>query len=358
MTTTRRHSRVWVVVLAVLAVTAAGANWFFNFHHSGDSVSTGGPTSTEADKNDQLRVVAFGHVDVEFGVRSLHPLQPGRVAEVLVHEGDAVKAGAALLKLDQRQAQYLIRQAQADLEAARAVLEQAKKSPAQHRSRIAQQKSAVEAARDRWSAAKRILARKQDLVKINQLNEADARAAEDLAKEAEAGVRAEEEKLRELQLLDPEITVTRARQDVAAKQARVEQAEHGLEECTLRAPADGEVLRVLTGPGDVLGAQPKQPAVLFCPAGPRFIRAEVSQEFADRVRKGQPALIQDDSRAAQTWRGRVSHISDWYTHRRSILQEPLQVNDIRTLECSISVDPGQPPLRIGQRMRVILGGDE
>jgi hypothetical protein len=33
----------------------------------------------------------------------------------------------------------------------------------------------------------------------------------------------------------------------------------------------------------------------------------------------------------------------------------LQVNDVRTLECLIALDPDQAPLRIGQRVRVLLG---
>ena len=35
--------------------------------------------------------------------------------------------------------------------------------------------------------------------------------------------------------------------------------------------------------------------------------------------------------------------------------EPLQFNDVRTLECLIALNPGQPPLRIGQRVRVLIG---
>jgi hypothetical protein len=49
------------------------------------------------------------------------------------------------------------------------------------------------------------------------------------------------------------------------------------------------------------------------------------------------------------------HISDWYTHRRSIVQEPLQFNDVRTLECIIQIDPHAQMPKIGQRVRVMLG---
>jgi hypothetical protein len=35
----------------------------------------------------------------------------------------------------------------------------------------------------------------------------------------------------------------------------------------------------------------------------------------------------------------------------------LQYNDVRTLECLIDIDPGQPPLRIGQRVLVQVIGN-
>jgi len=34
------------------------------------------------------------------------------------------------------------------------------------------------------------------------------------------------------------------------------------------------------------------------------------------------------------------------------LLEPFQFNDVRTLECTVSVESGSRPLRIGQRVRV------
>jgi hypothetical protein len=106
--------------------------------------------------------------------------------------------------------------------------------------------------------------------------------------------------------------------------------------------------------GETLSTQPKLPAIEFCPQAPRVIRAEVMQEWAGRVKEGQAAIIEDDTRAGIHWQGKVKHISDWYTHRRSMLQEPFQYNDVRTLECIVSVDPGGPPLRIGQRVRVTI----
>jgi hypothetical protein len=87
---------------------------------------------------------------------------------------------------------------------------------------------------------------------------------------------------------------------------------------------------------------------------PRIVRAEVQQEWGGRVAVGQHVVLEDNTRAGQQWRGRVQRVSDWYDKRRSKIQEPFQFNDVRTLECLVAVDPGQPRLRIGQRMRVII----
>jgi hypothetical protein len=65
--------------------------------------------------------------------------------------------------------------------------------------------------------------------------------------------------------------------------------------------------------------------------------------------------VQDDSTGAGDWHGKVQRVSDWYSQRRSILLEPLQFNDVRTLECIVILDPNQATtLRIGQRVRVVL----
>src|SRR6185437_10677088 len=147
----------------------------------------------------------------------------------------------------------------------------------------------------------------------------------------------------------------RAEKEVAVMRARRDQARFALEDCTLKAPRRGTVLRLLVGPGDVLSSQAKRPAVQFAIEGRQVVRADVAQEFIGRVSVGQAVLVEDEARSGKVWRGKVERISNWITQRRSVMQQPFEFNDVRTVETLITLDSGQPPLRIGQRVRVRIG---
>lgn len=343
----------WLLGLVLLVGSAVGTSWLVNHSRANDR-----PVETpERRADDAAGVVCFGHVDLEHGVTSLFPTQPGRVVEVLAQENDEVAAGAPLVRFDDRAARLRVTEARAALAAAEALLTQARKAPEQQQVRVRQQDAAIEAARHRLAAARQLLARKQKLGNLQQLSGEEVAAAEEQIKELEATARAAQDQLAELQLHDPAADVRRAEAEVAAVQARLAQAEQALEECTLRAPLAGTILRLLAGPGDLIGAQAGQPAVQFGPRGPRIVRAEVDQEFARRVAVGQVALVEDEAGTSGVCRGQVTHLSDWYTKRRSVMLEPLQRNDVRTLECLITLEAGGPRLRIGQRVRVTIGRD-
>jgi multidrug resistance efflux pump len=352
MTLKNHDSRWWIGAAGVLAIAAIGGNWFFFAHDRGSSHPI---TSEDQAEIEPGAVVCFGHIDVEFGVQSLAPLQPGRVVEVRAKEHSRVKKGEVLILLDDRAARHLVQEVEADVEASSAQVQMAEKGIAQHAARMDQQKEAVAAAASKLQAARFVLERKQGLFKAQQMTKEEVEAAAEEVRGLEAASRAEQEKAHELALHDPKLDLQKARADEKAKKARLEQAKQALDECQLKAPADGEVLRILVGPGDVLGPQSHQPAVSFCPNSARFVRAEVAQEFAGRIQSGQKALIQNDTQPSEVWHGKVDRVSDWFTQRRSVLHEPLQFNDVRTLECIVQVDSGSTPLRIGQKVRVIIG---
>lgn len=339
--------------LALLTLSLIGARWGIHLP-ANDSTPPSGPA-----KQPELlprRAVCFGHVDSEQGVIPLYPLQPGRVLKVEVQDNQDVKRGAVLLRLEDTLARETLEEAEADLVAAQAQLTQAQSLVAQHKKQVEGQKALVTAREHEVGVARLKRAEAKRLADAMAARSEDVQIAEESVKALESTLTAEKAKLEGLEKVDPNVGVVRAEQDVKVREARVRKAQFGLKECTVTAPCDGTVLRLLTTVGEVLGSNPRQPALYFCPAGPRIVRAEIEQEFANRAVPGETAWIQDDTRTSPLWKGKVIRVSDWYTQRRSILLEPLQFNDVRTLECLIQLDPSTPPLKIGQRVRVILNG--
>lgn len=306
-----------------------------------------------------VKSVAVAFVDVEGGVLPLYPTRPGRVVEVPFREGAEVKKGQVLLRVDDTLAKIERNEAALALEGAKERLAQAKVLKTQHemKTRALQAAVAVEQAKQKQAEAAAEKARKFLADRAGGSPE-DVRIAERAVDAAKAGVRARQAELEGLLAVDAGAAERLAAIDVRAKEKLLEKANYGVEECTVKAPGDGTVLRAMVNVGETLGTNPRGPALWFCPQGPRIVRAEVEQEFATNVAIGQTARIQDDATGGGEWIGKVTRVSDWYTHRRSILMEPMQFNDVRTLEVIIAVDPTtkSAPLRIGQRVRVTLNG--
>lgn len=344
------HRLVMIVFLALGGGAAATVTVqkLLSNQANGDRVSTEKPTvPTSRD------MVCDGYVDLKNGITPLIPAQPGKVARLAVQENDHVTAAAPLLYLDEQAAMLVVEEAKAAALGAQAQLALARKAPEEHELKLAMQKDAQDAATAKLDAARQGLARKRELEKSNLINVREVAVAEELVKELEAVRHSEEKKLAYLQLHNPQQDVRHAEAEADRLQAKLKQAEHALAECVLKAPQAGTVIRVLATPGAMLGTS-HEPALLFAPDEPRIVRAEVEQEFAGQVAHGQTAELRDFVSNQLLGTGKVARLSDWYLRRRFILQEPTRFNDTRTMECIITLDPGRPPPRIGQRVRVFF----
>ncbi len=341
--------------LGLVAASILGTGWVHNnSSHVSGSPPAVGPTPEE------VYAVALGHVDVESRLINLFSVHPGEVTEIpeKIKETAPVKKGEVLFRMDDRQAKFNVQLALDALDDAKLKLSQAEKTPEQHRSLVLQQESALEAKKREKAGAEAQFQKANRLLKNEPplIAKEDRDSAQELVAKAEQGIKAEEEKLAGLKLQEPNLKfeIDRAKVDVSAKKTQWEQAKYALEKCELRAPCDGTVLRLLVSVGDVLGSNSKEPAIIFCPAQKRIIRAELEQEFASKIFVGQSALIRDDSHQKLVWHGKVKRISDWYLPKRSTVYEPRQFNDVRTMECIVELDD-EKGLKIGQRVRVILG---
>ena len=336
-----------IAVLFLVAPLAAVSWWLLR--SKGDATPPG-PTLAELD------VVCSGRVDGLAPVAALDPALPGKVAEVMTYEGQAVPAGKPLLRLEDDALKLRAEEAKAALAVVDVEIESAALDVKQHPTRIASQKVAIASAADRTATARKLLTERKTAKEFGTGTAAEIIAAEAEVRQYERLETIEADRLAELTAAKPELRVKAAEAKKFQAEIALKQAEKAVRDCVLTAPSAGVVLRVNVSAGETAMPGRLQPALLFRPDGPLVVRAELEQEFIGRVKKGMRATITDESRSdSPEWAGRVRDVGAFVARRRSILLEPGEVNDVRTVECVIALEGSAEGLLVGQRMRVRIG---
>lgn len=353
------HLRLsWILGVLLIVGSLLGANRLMQAPRDGET--NGKPTPSASDRPSKGGgVVCAGLFAPESEVIPLVPAQQGEVLEVFVKNEQSVKKGDKLLRLDDRLSKSKLEEADAGVEAAEGMLTEAKTALKTYEfSRKAQQKvimakkKAREAVEENLVYARRVTAEGIS----NQLHvvRAGEKQMEGLANEIEA----EEIKLQILDLSKPDAKVAQAEANLRRSKALRDQAQLAVDACLMTAPTDGTILSVHTGVGSKFGPQIQKPAFLFYTGG-LTIRAEVDQEYVNRIAVGLTATVTDYSDDAQKWTGKVTFVANQFLPKRDMtaLTDLLQQSQERALECRITLDPGQPLPRLNQKVRVRIAAN-
>ena len=285
-------SRRWILVFAALAVLAAGslAWWFLRVQTVPALSLQWAPLVRTLQFSG--RVATASRVDVGSTVT-------GRVVQVSVAEGEQVRRGDVLIRLESDEL--------------RAALEQAQASERQAAARLAGLRSTgrstaeatVAQADSVLAAAQSELQRTLDLVAKGFVSEArldEAQRAVAVAQAQQAGARAQSAANADqgTDVAQAQAQLSLARSAVAAARARLEQS-------VLTAPADARVLVRTVEPGQIV--QPGRALLSLALAGPVQLVAQVDERFLEQLRVGQPANVLADAFPEQGFMARVHNIA-------------------------------------------------
>jgi multidrug efflux pump subunit AcrA (membrane-fusion protein) len=225
------------------------------------------------------------------GQYQVFPTVNGTVTALLVKEGDTVKAGQALLRIDDRSSSLGNRNAEAQLR----LLEQNAKDSGPV---LSQLKEAVAQARDKYSIDSTNYARQQALWKqqIGSQNELDQRQLAFTTSKA-AYNRAQKALVEARERLRTELDV--ARNNVALSAA-------GNDDRTPRSLIDGIVYDLRIEPGELATTQ-KAVAVIGS-ATDLFLELEVDEYDITQVKAGQQAFITLDSYGGKAFAAVITRI--------------------------------------------------
>ena len=230
---------------------------------------------------------------------------PGRIDTIAVREGDRVRAGQELARLDRAELEARRAQAQAQLAAARALLSEMESGSRSEE--VAQSRAASGAATDRFNDARRDLERTRTLFEGGAVSQ----EALDKAQTAFEVTRAQRDQAAQgLQLVETgprRERIAAQRAFVAQAEASVRQVDATLDNAVIRAPFDGVVTVRAREQGETVGAG--APVLTVMNLDDRWVRIYVREDRIGAVRLGQAVEITADTYPGRTYRGEVVFIA-------------------------------------------------
>ena len=320
--------------IAVLLIAAGAAGWWFGL--PGRLGWTHKPT-------DQLTL--YGNVDirqVQLGFRV-----SGRVEETLVDEGDTVKAGAVLARLDAKPYEDLLCAAEAQVGLQKATL--AKLTFGPRLAEIAQAR-AVHAERiaDRQNAE--LVFERSDRLRpsgvVAQASLDQARAARDMAI---ARVDSTREALRLLEEGTRPEDIDAARAALQAAEANLATAMTSVRDTRLVAPADGVILSRVREVGAVVS--PSDVVYVLSLSTPVWVRTYVAEPNLGKIHPGMAVEVITDTAPAHPYRGTIGYVSPVAEFTPKAVETP----ELRTdLVYRLRVIVAQPDPGLRQGMPVTI----
>ncbi len=229
---------------------------------------------------------------------------PGRVAQVVPHEGDDVTKGEEVARLDTTELGAAQAAAAAQLAAARARLTELERGSRPEE--VAQARAAVSSATQRAREARRDAERAERLYQggaVSQQARDKATTARDVA---EASLDQAQQAL-SLALAGPrKETIDAQRAVVQQARANLERAQAALDNAIVHAPFTGLVTVRHREPGEIVS--PGAPVLTLLNPNDRWVRIYVRENEIGRVHLGEKATITSDTYPDSTYQGTVTFI--------------------------------------------------
>ncbi len=230
---------------------------------------------------------------------------PGRVAERLVSEGETVRAGQLVARLDTGELAQEVALRKAEVRAAEAAL--AELETGSRPEEIAQAEAVVRRTQADMTRARADLKRLKALYEQDNVSVQDYDAATTSVAVTEAKLREAQEQLRLVKKGPRVEKIDRARAQLQQAKESLSLAETRMSYAALASPLTGLALSHNIEPGEFVAAG--TPIVTVGDLEHVWLRAYVNETDLGRVKVGQTARVTTDSYPGKVYEGRVSFIA-------------------------------------------------
>ncbi|MCH4545341.1 secretion protein HlyD [Rhizobium changzhiense] len=282
-----------VLPLVILLLVAAGAAaWWYGL-----------PEKLGWLPEARREFVLYGNVDIR--QVSLGFRVSGRLAELHADEGDVVKTGTVLAKLDAAPYEFAVRSGEANVAALQATLDKLKAGPrpteiAQARAAYDESVADLRNANLAYDRARQL--RPQGTISEASLDQATAARAMAAARSDSAN-----EALKLLLEGSRVEDIDAADAQLKAAQATLASARTSLEDTQLRAPNDGVILSRVRENGAI--ASPADTVFVLSLTEPVWVRTYVAEPDLGRIHPGMKVAVTSDTAPDKPYEGTIGFIS-------------------------------------------------
>ncbi|RCS25927.1 secretion protein HlyD [Phyllobacterium salinisoli] len=331
--------RKLIAIIVLLLVAGAAAAWWFDF-----------PSRLGWGSQPDDRLTLYGNVDirqVQLGFRVA-----GRLRQALVDEGDTVKAGDILARLDTAPAEDSVRAAEAKVAGLRATLKKLQAGP--RAAEIAQAQALYTESQADLQNASQAFERARQLRPGGSISQAGLDQAKAMKDMASARSQSAFEALRLLQEGTRPEDIALARANLQAAEAELSSAKTSLDDTDLATPADGVVLSRVREPGAIVS--PSDIVYVLSLTKPVWVRAYISEPDLGRVHPGMMVDVVSDTAPDKPYQGKVGFISPVAEFTPKSVETP----DLRTdlvYRLRIIIENADTRLRQGMPVTVRIGAE-
>lgn len=327
--------RIFVIGGLLILLAAAGFGLSRLWNHS--------------DKNAN-RLVLYGNVDLRQVDLAFNNSE--RIAQVLVQEGDKVKRGQVLARLDTSRLEPQTATAEATAKAQQALVDKLHhgsrpEEVAQAYATVASAQADLINARQQWTR----LTALTSLTTGRAISEQDLDSAKAAMDSAQAHLVVAQKSLDLARIGPREEDIAQAEAQLSANLSQLEFLRQQLADSVLLAPCDAVVRSRLLEPGEMVS--PQRPVLNLAITDPKWVRAYVSEPDLGRIHPGMKASISTDSfpnRALSGWLGFISPVAEFTP--KSVQTEELRSSLV--YEIRVFVQDPRDEMRLGMPATVLL----
>lgn len=344
----KKRSHWLIIILIALIISGAGISFVSRRKNAQPNLqSRTVPVQTQSL---EVSFEASGSIEPITSV-NISPKTTGRLTALYVEQGDKVKAGQLLARMDS--ANLIAESAQAQAELAQAEAEYTKVLNGNRQEEIARAKSQVLSAQAQADLSAKRLEKNRFLAQQGAIAQLTLDEYLSTDKTARASLAEAQEQLQELENGSRPEDIAQSKAKVAAAKARVDLARTDLNETAIYAPFDGIISQKYATVGAVVTpnvsasttSSATSSSILSIASGLE-VNINVSEAIIAQIEPNQTVEITAEAYPYRTFQGLVKQIAP----------EAIVENNVTSFEVKVKLITGQAQLRSGMNVDAVFVG--